>query len=401
MGLLKDSSLSLDNLIVYSKLQDLLSALIVQVDQHHESIAQLRVDADEAAERLDSQESGLELLRQDMDKTKREMDASVAEMKNSIKEQNREIQTLRNDVDKKIEDMSTKMNNFMEESTNTLNEVKAEIVVIHSNIQGLGLQQAALEKAQTKMKDEINTTLEDKQQQIDAIIKTQEKAAEKVDGLAQHLDDTAKKLGNVQETVDLHEKKLTGEVQPKLRKLSDGLDGVRGNFEDEKTKSQQRLNKVEADMTKRLEELRGTVAKMPDPADFAALRQAVDRVEDAVKNAKPGTPKDIDAVLDVIKQKQGEQQQKLTNEVKTLKAQMESFLDTGASGTARCLSCFSRRAQKLPNIVVGTDGKTYIKGNQGENLGRLNIPEMRGRMSPNSLARGRPPGGLSASTGSI
>jgi len=207
MGLLKDSSLSLDNLIVYSKLQDLLSALIVQVDQHHESIAQLRVDADEAAERLDSQESGLELLRQDMDKTKREMDASVAEMKNSIKEQNREIQTLRNDVDKKIEDMSTKMNNFMEESTNTLNEVKAEIVVIHSNIQGLGLQQAALEKAQTKMKDEINTTLEDKQQQIDAIIKTQEKAAEKVDGLAQHLDDTAKKLGNVQETVDLHEKK--------------------------------------------------------------------------------------------------------------------------------------------------------------------------------------------------
>merc|ERR1712217_276651 len=73
---------------------------------------------------------------------------------------------------------------------------------------------------------------------------------------------------------------------------------------------------------------------------------------------------------------------KMREELAALQGQMEDFNDKGSSATARCLVCFSRRAQNPNKIVVGTDGKTYFQTAGGQvNLGRLGIPGMSSSMN--------------------
>merc|ERR1712039_143092 len=121
-----------------------------------------------------------------------------------------------------------------------------------------------------------------------------------------------------------------------------------------------KMTSVETEVTVGLEDL---------TRKEAADAEAIKRLEDGLR--KVAAESGLRGVIEDLKKKLAAQ----SAELESLQAQMGDFMDKGSSATARCLVCYSRRAQNPNKIVVGTDGKTYFQTSGGQvNLGRLNAP---------------------------
>merc|ERR1712032_241459 len=98
--------------------------------------------------------------------------------------------------------------------------------------------------------------------------------------------------------------------------------------------------------------------------------QAQTQAQAASQRSDPG----LRSQLEALAKKELNNTTRLNSEVDAIKTMLEEFRDKGASGTARCLSCYSRRHQRANRFEIGTDGKCYLKvGNSDAtiNLGRL------------------------------
>mmetsp|Transcript_86130 Transcript_86130/g.267595 ORF Transcript_86130/g.267595 Transcript_86130/m.267595 type:complete len:160 (-) Transcript_86130:99-578(-) len=80
----------------------------------------------------------------------------------------------------------------------------------------------------------------------------------------------------------------------------------------------------------------------------------------------------VQAQQSTMQQRETALSMKANKEIHDMKVQLELFLNIDASATARCLSCFDRRAQLQNQNVVGSDGKTYQM--QGPGAEKLPLP---------------------------
>merc|ERR1711879_407769 len=124
-------------------------------------------------------------------------------------------------------------------------------------------------------------------------------------------------------------------------------------------------------LSEELKKTAATVARLE--AELKALRDKSQQ-DNALKKA-----------IDALDQRENADVRRLDSQMQQVMGKMTQFEDKGASGTARCLSCYSRRAQLTNSIVIGSDGKTYLKAADGTNVGRLNVASpIRGGSPPRS-----------------
>mmetsp|Transcript_83680 Transcript_83680/g.260217 ORF Transcript_83680/g.260217 Transcript_83680/m.260217 type:complete len:258 (+) Transcript_83680:215-988(+) len=186
-------------------------------------------------------------------------------------------------------------------------------------------------------------------------------------GVSSSVAKVSASLDGVEEGLKAHDEQLSAN-STLVQSLSDSLDEARAECASAAEASQklgERATALESEVTVGLEEQRGLKLKAEE--HDAALQ----KLEEGLARARAEASQR--GAHDATAKKQQAEIQRLTEEVKVLKEMLDAFNDKGASATARCLSCYSRRSQQHNRFTVGTDGKAYFRTGNGEtvSLGRL------------------------------
>lgn len=364
MVVLKGNQVSLDDLLGYSKLQDLLSTIIGSVNDQDETVAkvlnELQVEAARNTQKLNEQDLLLEQMRSQVESAVGRIDQAVSAQERALEE--------------RVSPLEQRMQQ-LEAQQQGMAKLEAGLKAVEQRQEPVEARVSKLESTQKSSHEQI------------ADIEV------KLSGLAGTVDDLQRQLtkatGSLTETVtgmqaslSKHEEQLA-QLTESLETLRKGLDAVQTECTmglaagvEKDTQLGEKITTVESEVTVGLEEL---------TRKEAADAEAIKRLEDALR--KVAQESGLRGLIDELKKKLAAQAEQLAG----LTGQMAAFDDKGSSGTARCLSCYSKRAQNPNKIVVGSDGKTYFQTSGGQvNLGRLGG---QGMSNTNVPGRNRSPNG--------
>eukprot|EP00928_Gymnodinium_smaydae_P038274 TRINITY_DN26429_c0_g1_i1.p1 TRINITY_DN26429_c0_g1~~TRINITY_DN26429_c0_g1_i1.p1 ORF type:complete len:395 (-),score=117.33 TRINITY_DN26429_c0_g1_i1:67-1251(-) len=354
--------MGLDDLIGLTKLQDVLEAIIGRLDEQGETIKELRDGADATEKKLTEHDAIVAQVKTDC------ADA-VSTVKGLQKEVAETEEKTRNQLEARAVPLEVKLREL--EAT-----VKANTGVEELR-QNLQKQTAALQECQ-KALAALEKATEETAKQDEAKRRKLERAIEEVsdscNGRLEEMEESAKAAAA---KMAAQEQRLAEASETSQQALAQGTEARAAANEaaEGATSALERATALDAlskQLSDDLQELRLAIEKDEKMKGFA---DALGRLDASLKDLRS---KDQGAALrsliDALSDKEAADVMRLTKEINNLINKLSGFLDKGASATARCLSCFDRRSQMHNTIVVGSDGKTYLKSAEGVNIGRLNVP---------------------------
>eukprot|EP00747_Dinoflagellata_sp_TGD_P018538 gnl/TRDRNA2_/TRDRNA2_126565_c0_seq1.p1 gnl/TRDRNA2_/TRDRNA2_126565_c0~~gnl/TRDRNA2_/TRDRNA2_126565_c0_seq1.p1 ORF type:complete len:409 (-),score=105.16 gnl/TRDRNA2_/TRDRNA2_126565_c0_seq1:11-1237(-) len=335
-------------------LQELLAKFAELMMEQDDSIAELK----ELRGLIAGQNATIEQVKKDVD-------GSIAKVDATLQGQNRDIATLGVKI-ASLEDIIKQA-----PTKDVIEQMRAQIDGLVKDVDKAGQGQKAIESSQAAANKRLDTA--DKE-----IVDLKGQLDRRVADLGAQLNDINDsinaKLKEHDGQLEAHTVELSAHSES-LKALTEALEAARVEAANALKDSEEalgvRIGNLETVEAGHFEELSAAVAKQVDPNRVVRLEQAVKLLREAEDAREDPGPR-IDALhnLTVELQKLVE---KLRRENNALKERVAAFLDKGASATVRCLSCSSRKMQQASGVIVGTDGKAYLRTGQGStvNLGRI------------------------------
>eukprot|EP00927_Polykrikos_kofoidii_P068173 TRINITY_DN63546_c0_g1_i1.p1 TRINITY_DN63546_c0_g1~~TRINITY_DN63546_c0_g1_i1.p1 ORF type:complete len:423 (+),score=91.46 TRINITY_DN63546_c0_g1_i1:317-1585(+) len=374
MVMVKGSHVSLDDLIGYSKLQDVLDKIIAALNAQDETIASLRNEVEGATTRLDAQDKVVQQVRFDCQDTNEKVKESfkahaVIEQKSS--ELSKSFQSSVPALQKKMSEVEAQI----KKAANT-DDIKAQLKALTEGLEGVDQRSAGLEARAKKI--ESDKSAEERASQIEASVDKMRLALDQsIFGLSARVDKVCDDMTEAEKTLLTHQEEFNTAAESR-KDMGASLEQVKtasadnaasiGNLNDRAST----LEGLERELQSGIEELRRTLERLAEKEELMKVGQDVQRIDRGIRELKSKDQGDLRGLFDALASKEASDVQRITKELNVLQSRLGSFLDKGASATARCLSCFDRRVQLHNTIVVGSDGKTYLKNLDGVSVGRLN-----------------------------
>jgi len=266
-----------------------------------------------------------------------------------------------------------------------LGSMKAQLTVLDTNMKGcqelLGNHEARLKQLEADsskkgLEDELRGKLGD----LEAAL------ADKTNSLGERLSKVEDRTGRAETQLADHATQHGSHVE-RLTSLTTATDQVRTDLATGLGSADERIKALEA-------ELAGLKASLEENGvmncseELKRMAASLAQLESQLKELRNKSQQDnvLQKALNALGEKEAADVKRLDSQLMALMGKMTQFEDKGASGTARCLSCYSRRAQLTNSIVIGSDGKTYLKSSDGVNVGRLNVASpVRGGSPPRQV----------------
>lgn len=360
MTVIKGEKVSLDDLLGISRLQDVLTKMISHMNEQDENMGKIQV---EAARAQMAQETALKKMREEVEAATKKLDAQDKNVTEKITE-----------IEKKVED--------------AVKQVKNEGEARQQQASEIGQLQAKQKEAKVKV-DELDADF-DKQRKT---VKEMQEELARMGKLDQKVDELTGDLAKVKTTSDNADEAIKNTILPKyasmeqsVQELKDALDAAKkenaANFEEQAAKIQEQLAKVAADFTAADEE----VKKLLSQSD-ADNKDRIQKVDDALKAY--AEKNNVRGQLEALQKKLNSEIAAIRDELGPIAEALKSMSDEGSSATVRCLSCASQRPTMGSSFTIGTDGKTYFRSSDGNNvnLGRVNLPSLQGSSNQKMMNR--------------
>eukprot|EP00930_Biecheleria_cincta_P069886 TRINITY_DN57563_c0_g1_i1.p1 TRINITY_DN57563_c0_g1~~TRINITY_DN57563_c0_g1_i1.p1 ORF type:complete len:397 (+),score=119.69 TRINITY_DN57563_c0_g1_i1:84-1274(+) len=374
MTVIKGEKVSLDDLLGISRLQDVLTKIIAHMNEQDESVGKIQVDAARAAI---AQEAALKKMREEVDAATKKLDAQDKNVKESIA-----------GIEKKVEDAVKQVKTESEARQAQQAKTNSEI----------GQLQAKQKEAKVKV-DELDA---DFGKQRKEIVEMKEELARmgKVD---QKVDELTGDLAKIKAVAEKAEEAIRSEVLPKFVSIEQSVQSLRdaleaadkkngAAIEEQAAKFQEQLVKVDADFKAADEELKKLLADSD-----ADNKQRIQKVDDALKAYAERN--NVRGMVEALQKKLNSEIAAIRDELGPLAEALKNMSDEGSSATVRCLTCATKKPTMGSSFTIGTDGKTYFRSSDGNNvnLGRVNLPSLQGGVNQRNMARSMSPGSRSLS----
>jgi len=369
MAVLKGDPVPLDDLIGYTRLQSVLAQIIAAIGEQDVVIQGLSGDVNarekEMALRAALQDAELAQMRTEVQSATGRLEAAYAGIQG---------------IESRLRPLEQRLQDF-EATRATLEQRQAALQNQHESQQRAAEQEG---KRLAKVTAEAGSRLDSHQVQLDGLDHASNaqvaKAAdleaklgkleeEAVKSLSSDMAKTAKQLDATEARAHSQAEQLFS-MQDAMQALKNSLHAVKEDCEANKSLGEQLAALEEKTAEARLDAEAKEAARDAATQDTLRTMQAHAQTQAASQRSDAG----LRAQLEALTKKEMNNTTRLNGELDSIRSQLEEFQDKGASGTARCLSCYSRRHQRENRFEVGTDGKCYFKvGNSDAtiSLGRL------------------------------
>jgi len=365
---LKGDPVPLDDLLGYARLQVVLAQIIAAIGDQDAIIQGLSTDVDER--------------EKDMAQRAASQDAALAQMRAEVQNATGRLEgvfTGIQGIEGRLRPLEQRSQDF-EAAKVALEKRQAELQNQHENQQRVAEEEG---KRLAKAAAETGSRLDSHQVHLDGLDQANNAQGKRAadleakfgkleEGMSGNVANTAKQLDAAEARAHSQAEQLFS-MQDAMQALKSSLHAVKEDCEAHKGFGEQ----LAALEEKTAEARRDAEAK--EAARDAAAQDLHQNMRDMqaktqAQAASQRSDAGLRAQLEALAKKELNNSTRLNGELDAIKSQLEEFQDKGASGTARCLSCYSRRQQRENRFEVGTDGKCYFKVGNGDstiNLGRL------------------------------
>jgi chromosome segregation ATPase len=361
---LKGRDVDLADLFGYSKLQDVLETLIKSANDQDESAKALH---DSVLKKLTAQDAVVKQVQQECKES--------ADIVKKAKAEQDQLAARVGKLEQKMVNAEASLVSYQGD----LGQMKAQLQVLSTDVNGcqglLGVHEARLKDLES---DSSKAKLNDLEQAL----------ADRTSALGERLSRVEDRTGRAETQLADHAKQHGSHVE-QITALSALADQVRADLAAGIGSVDERLKVLEADfpaLKASVEDSAGGVTSCRE--ELKKTAEALARLEAQLKELRNQSQQDgvMRKAIEALTDKEAADVKRLEHQVQALMGKMTQFEDKGASGTARCLSCYSRRAQLTNSIVIGSDGKTYLKSAEGASVGRLNMSSpVRGGSPPRAV----------------
>eukprot|EP00927_Polykrikos_kofoidii_P015072 TRINITY_DN16694_c0_g1_i1.p1 TRINITY_DN16694_c0_g1~~TRINITY_DN16694_c0_g1_i1.p1 ORF type:complete len:494 (-),score=72.00 TRINITY_DN16694_c0_g1_i1:45-1526(-) len=389
MVALNGVQVKLDDLFGYTKLSELLATLIGCMSNHEETIAQLRKDSGSIAARfgesgvvskqLQDQTALIAKLRRDCDSLVEQVgnqSATVEKARTDSSASLAEVKDLRVTM-KQLRAESEKVNETIRRRQSLLEDATADrgtsmdrrLALIDERFEDIRKQFSGGQEAQDRIErlpSAQNRSVRPTQAENDNGAGTQNIDGAKYDGSGavdecQGADLTAKVAaleeafqgpGGLPDQVEALNT-FCRDVDARMRAHGDSLTGL-----------SESVGVLSSSLDAARAELKASVHKSggwPQRAsdDVASPNLIVDQLARDIGVMKADIDNNIRSDIKDVSVRENTNANRLARELLELRRLLNEFLEQGSSATARCLSCFTQRAQVENPSAVGKDGKLY------------------------------------------
>jgi len=213
----------------------------------------------------------------------------------------------------------------------------------------------------------------------------------------QKLDELTGDLAKVKTIAENAAEAIKSEVLPKfapieqsVQSLRDALEAAKkenaASLEEQATKFQEQLVKVDADFKVADEEIKKLVTESD-----ADNKERIQKVDDALRAY--AEKNNVRGMVEALQKKLNSEIAAIRDELGPLSEALKNMSDEGSSATVRCLSCATKKPTMGSSFTIGTDGKTYFRSSDGNNvnLGRVNLPSLQGSGNQRQMGRSMSP----------
>jgi len=383
---MKGNPVNLGDLFGFSKLQDVLTLIIENQNSQDAAMQELRSELDGAVNRLDGQDAIVDQVRAESVASCKAVDECVVAQA--------ALKLTQDTMGQKLEARIVPLEQKMLDSAKTLKELEA---LLQAQLQALSATDGRLKALQAWQADQNakSSDADDRAKEIEASLsKLKAQMDMEVSALAERITKVEEeRLPPIEEKLLAYEEQFK-EVKETMNQTNISLEQAKVEAVAGDKAVDARLTTASAELNGAIEQLRDALSKSANAEEIQKMAEEVKRLDAQVRELRSnqGGQAQLRQMLDALSDKEASDAHRLTKEVNILQNRLGSFLDKGAASTVRCLSCFDRRSQLTNTIVVGSDGKTYLKSADGASVGKMNIPSPPVRNGPPhgpSLARDR------------
>lgn len=358
---MKGNPVNLGDLFGFSKLQDVLTLIIENQNSQDAAMQKLRSELDGAVNRLDGQDAIVDQVRAESVASCKAVDECVVAQAALKLTQD----TMGQKLEARIVPLEQKML-----------ELEA---LLQAQLQALSATDGRLKALQTWQADQNakSSDADDRAKEIEASLsKLKAQMDMEVSALAERITKVEEeRLPPIEEKLLAYEEQFK-EVKETMNQTNISLEQAKVEAVAGDKAVDARLTTASAELNGAIEQLRDALSKSANAEEIQKMAEEVKRLDAQVRELRSnqGGQAQLRQMLDALSDKEASDAHRLTKEVNILQNRLGSFLDKGAASTVRCLSCFDRRSQLTNTIVVGSDGKTYLKSADGASVGKMNIP---------------------------
>eukprot|EP00931_Biecheleriopsis_adriatica_P115468 TRINITY_DN91254_c0_g1_i1.p1 TRINITY_DN91254_c0_g1~~TRINITY_DN91254_c0_g1_i1.p1 ORF type:complete len:422 (+),score=125.98 TRINITY_DN91254_c0_g1_i1:78-1268(+) len=362
MTALKGEAVPLNDLLGFSRLQEVLVKIIGHLNEQDEKIG--RVVTDSAKMQI-TQEQALSKMKQEVEEVVKKMDVQDRRVKDQLAE-----------MEKKVDALPPLVKAEADARKQDAQKLFGELGLLQTSQKESKAKVEAVEKDIGHAKERIKRLQEDVERfgKVDQKIDELSGDIAKVATTAKEAGDGVKKAEEKHAALVETVQQLREALEAAKKESSEGLAAAT-------TQIQEQLSKVEADFATADAELKAALE-----AKDAANQERIRKVDEAFKAfAASMNFKDQIAAL---QKKLMSEIQALRDELGPLQEALKNMADTGSSATVRCLSCSTKRPTNSSSFTIGTDGRTYFRTSDGNNvnLGRINLPSLGGSHHNRSIS---------------
>jgi len=365
---MKGNPVNLGDLFGFSKLQDVLTLIIENQNSQDAAMQELRSELDGAVNRLDGQDAIVDKVRAESVASCKAVDECVVAQA--------ALKLTQDTMGQKLEARIVPLEQKMLDSAKTLKELEA---LLQAQLQALSATDGRLKALQAWQADQNakSSDADNRAKEIEASLsKLKAQMDMEVSALAERITKVEEeRLPPIEEKLLAYEEQFK-EVKETMNQTNISLEQAKVEAVAGDKAVDARLTTASAELNGAIEQLRDALSKSANAEEIQKMAEEVKRLDAQVRELRSnqGGQAQLRQMLDTLSDKEASDAHRLTKEVNILQNRLGSFLDKGAASTVRCLSCFDRRSQLTNTIVVGSDGKTYLKSADGASVGKMNIP---------------------------
>lgn len=369
---MKGNPVNLGDLFGFSKLQDVLTLIIENQNSQDAAMQELRSELDGAVNRLDGQDAIVDQVRAESVASCKAVDECVVAQA--------ALKLTQDTMGQKLEARIVPLEQKMLDSAKTLKELEALLQAQLQASQAWQIEADGRLKALQAWQADQNaksSDADDRAKEIEAsLFKLKAQMDMEVSALAERITKVEEeRLPPIEEKLLAYDEQFK-EVKETMNQTNISLEQAKVEAVAGDKAVDARLTTASAELNGAIEQLRDALSKSANAEEIEKMAEEVKRLDAQVRELRSnqGGQAQLRQMLDALSDKEASDAHRLTKEVNILQNRLGSFLDKGAASTVRCLSCFDRRSQLTNTIVVGSDGKTYLKSADGASVGKMNIP---------------------------
>mmetsp|Transcript_77193 Transcript_77193/g.200886 ORF Transcript_77193/g.200886 Transcript_77193/m.200886 type:complete len:431 (-) Transcript_77193:285-1577(-) len=373
----------------YSKLQDLLKQLITNANEQDAAIQSLRDDATKSGQdleqRLANQDASIAQLKTQVSDATSTIDQALSEaasqaqqgaqleerLASRLQPLEKELQRLgpleqrlhvveskSEDVEKSIGDVEKSIEATRAAQVTLVDAAKAMAEETHSLGARAEHTEKALDALTSQFQRQASATAQLAEMQaklsvVDKLQQTAESLTANVDGMSKALVSAEQRLGSQEERLDGVAQELCFD---ELRALCNEARAESG-----------RIGELCGDLDKKVAGCCDDLTKQQ-----AEYSKDLQRLDEGIRAAKADSGSR--ALIESLSKKINTDLSSVKGKLDGVSGQLDEFMTKGSAAVARCLCCYTKTSAKQPQFLVGTDGKSYMRGVTGEKIdfGRLN-----------------------------